>query len=267
MMRIGFVVACRSQVSEVPSLTPSADLAPGCRCLCHVDRSGRGPIITLIIPIPPHPPPGEKACSRFDESTGKCPSGSWTFREAICKFVLSSTTWLLVSLRYASIWFRVRSLQSRLKARLEKLTRLKARLSIALVSLSRGATPTDFGTANALTIMRSNFDVDSTVMTRQLVEVRKNYFIPLEYELHAPLLGERPYDAFSSGFSLLTDALEAAQGSRVPAKVDVGASMAEKHPSTGEVVGLRKRLRKVALEQPADASGSIMRTPLRRENG
>ncbi|RRT54536.1 hypothetical protein B296_00032880 [Ensete ventricosum] len=45
-------------------------------------------------------------------------------------------------------------------------------------------------------------------MTRQLVEVRKNYFIPSEYELHAPLPGERPYDAFLNGFSLSTDTLE-----------------------------------------------------------
>ncbi|RWW17966.1 hypothetical protein GW17_00018079 [Ensete ventricosum] len=62
--------------------------------------------------------------------------------------------------------------------------------------------------------MQSNFDVDSTMMTHRLVEVRKNYFIPLEYELHSPLPGEHPYDAFLNGFSLSIDALEA--GLRFP---------------------------------------------------
>ncbi|RWV83891.1 hypothetical protein BHE74_00024940 [Ensete ventricosum] len=57
--------------------------------------------------------------------------------------------------------------------------------------------------------MRSNFDVDSIVTTRRLVEVRKNYFIPPEYELYAPLSGEHPYDAFPSGFNLTTNALDA----------------------------------------------------------
>ncbi|RWV81936.1 hypothetical protein GW17_00056606 [Ensete ventricosum] len=67
----------------------------------------------------------------------------------------------------------------------------------------------DSGTADALVVMQSFFNVDSIVTTRRLVEVRKNYFIPLEYELHIPLPGERPYNAFSCGFGLSTDALEA----------------------------------------------------------
>ncbi|RZS12271.1 hypothetical protein BHM03_00043698 [Ensete ventricosum] len=67
----------------------------------------------------------------------------------------------------------------------------------------------DSGTVDALAAMQSFFNVDSIVTTRRLVEVRKNYFIPLEYELHVPLSGERPYNAFPCGFSLLTDALEA----------------------------------------------------------
>ncbi|RWW68358.1 hypothetical protein BHE74_00024117 [Ensete ventricosum] len=79
---------------------------------------------------------------------------------------------------------------------------------IALVSMSRGVALADSGIANALVAMRSNFDIDSIVMTRQLVKVRRNYFIPLEYKLHPSLPGERPYDAFPNGFSLSTDALE-----------------------------------------------------------
>ncbi|RRT36798.1 hypothetical protein B296_00055775 [Ensete ventricosum] len=52
------------------------------------------------------------------------------------------------------------------------------------------------------------------VTTHRLTEVRKNHFVPPEYELHAPLPGEHPYDVFPSGFSLSTDALEA--GLRFP---------------------------------------------------
>ncbi|RRT59705.1 hypothetical protein B296_00035214 [Ensete ventricosum] len=46
----------------------------------------------------------------------------------------------------------------------------------------------DSRTADALAVMRSFFNVDSTVTTRRLVEVRKNYFIPPKYELHDPLI-------------------------------------------------------------------------------
>ncbi|RWW19000.1 hypothetical protein GW17_00016981 [Ensete ventricosum] len=156
MMHIGLAIACRSRVSEVPSLTLSAGLALGWRCLCHIGRSGRGSIITLII----------------------LPSREGGFLEVRRKRGEGSLR------------------------------------SIALVHVSGGAALTDSGTADALAAMRSNFDVDSTVTTCRLVEVRKNYFIPSEYELHAPLPGERPYNAFSSGFSLSTDALEA--GLRFP---------------------------------------------------
>ncbi|RRT84544.1 hypothetical protein B296_00004069 [Ensete ventricosum] len=79
---------------------------------------------------------------------------------------------------------------------------------IALVSMSRGVASADSGIVDALVAMRSNFDIDSIVMTRQLVKVRRNYFIPLEYKLRLSLPGECPYDAFLNGFSLSTDALE-----------------------------------------------------------
>ncbi|RRT63813.1 hypothetical protein B296_00007135 [Ensete ventricosum] len=86
--------------------------------------------------------------------------------------------------------------------------------SSTLVSMSEGAAPADPGTANALVVMQSNFDVDSTMTTHRLIEMRKNYFIPPENELHAPFPGERPYDTFLNGFSLSIDALEA--GMRFP---------------------------------------------------
>ncbi|RWV80433.1 hypothetical protein GW17_00058299 [Ensete ventricosum] len=208
--------------------------------------------------------------------------------------------------------------------------------------------------------MRSLFNVDSTVTTRRLVKVRKNYFIHLEYELHVPLSGERPYNAFPCGFNLSIDVLEArlkfplhhvieacleqwrispsqivpnlwrylvaflwecyvsgisatrelimacfrlsrgqakyylvarnefhvsgalssnkrwkshflSRGLELPDRVDlsdgeqlctgdVGVSMTEKRPSSGAGVGLRKRLWKMAAEQPANTSGSTART-------
>ncbi|RRT60087.1 hypothetical protein B296_00026435 [Ensete ventricosum] len=80
--------------------------------------------------------------------------------------------------------------------------------SIAIISSSGGATLADLGAADAFTAMRSYFNVNSTVTTHRLVEVRKNYFVPSEYELHAPLLGEHPYDTCPSGFNLSTDTLE-----------------------------------------------------------
>ncbi|RWW06462.1 hypothetical protein GW17_00030209 [Ensete ventricosum] len=79
-------------------------------------------------------------------------------------------------------------------------------VSVAVVPSS--SVPGDSGTVDALVAIQSLFNVDSTVTTRQLVEVRKNYFIHPWYELHVPLSGEHPYDAFSCGFSLFTDALE-----------------------------------------------------------
>ncbi|RRT57012.1 hypothetical protein B296_00036622, partial [Ensete ventricosum] len=80
--------------------------------------------------------------------------------------------------------------------------------STAIISSSRGAAPIDPGAVDALAAMQSYFNVDSTVITRRLVEVRKNYFVPLEYKLHAPLPRERPYDTFLSGFNLSTNALK-----------------------------------------------------------
>ncbi|RRT47268.1 hypothetical protein B296_00053844 [Ensete ventricosum] len=81
--------------------------------------------------------------------------------------------------------------------------------SVSVAVIPSFSAPGDSGTADALAAMRSLFNVDSNVTTRWLLKVRKNYFIHLEYELHVPLLGERPYNAFPCGFNLLIDALEA----------------------------------------------------------
>ncbi|RWV95304.1 hypothetical protein GW17_00042076, partial [Ensete ventricosum] len=80
--------------------------------------------------------------------------------------------------------------------------------STIVLSWSGDTAPTDFRATEALAAMRSCFNIDSTMTTHRLVEVRKNYYIPSKYELHVPLPGERPYDAFPSSFSLSTDTLE-----------------------------------------------------------
>ncbi|RWW48196.1 hypothetical protein BHE74_00045746 [Ensete ventricosum] len=192
---------------------------------------------------------------------------------------------------------------------------------VSIVVIPSSSAPGDSRTADALVAMRSFFNVDSTVTTRRLVEVRNNYFIPSEYELYVPLPGERPYDAFPCGFSLSINALEAGlrfslhpvieasngggfllprwasaptcifccaemfnldkmksddgagSGSvalsvaSAPTIGDVGVSTTKKSPSSRAGAGLRKRLRKVAAEQPTDASGSIARTSADKGKG
>ncbi|RWW61474.1 hypothetical protein BHE74_00031460 [Ensete ventricosum] len=59
----------------------------------------------------------------------------------------------------------------------------------------------------------------------------------------------------------------APSAANTPAVGDAGASTAEKRPSSGVGAGLRKRLWKVAAEQPADASGSTARTPTDKGKG
>ncbi|RWW23549.1 hypothetical protein GW17_00012200 [Ensete ventricosum] len=242
------------------------------------------------------------------------------------------------------------SASSHSESRLVKILACRSRVlshpsrdSVSMAIIPSSSALGDSGTANALATIQSYFNVDSTVATRRLVEVRKNYFIPPEYELHVPLSGECPYDAFSCGFSLSTDALEAglrfplhpvieacleqwrispsqmapnsfptkwnsrtvsssipalsvdetelvkilrgilsvstgmkdmneawlaeAGLSPAPRAGDVGVSTIEKRPSSRVEVGLRKRLRKVAAEQPANASGSTARTSADKGKG
>ncbi|RRT73961.1 hypothetical protein B296_00006330 [Ensete ventricosum] len=130
--------------------------------------------------------------------------------------------------------------------------------SMGVISPSEGRASGDSDIADALVAMRSYFDVDSSMMTRRLVEVRKNYFVSPKYKLHVPLPGERPYDTFLCSFNLSTDALDAGlrfslhpmiegclEGWRVSpsqmapnlcvlAIVDVGVPTAEKRPTRGD---------------------------------
>ncbi|RRT80326.1 hypothetical protein B296_00013481 [Ensete ventricosum] len=115
------------------------------------------------------------------------------------------------------VWFgRVSSASPHSESRSVKIlahrSKVLSRLSgdsVSVAVIPSSTASGDFRTADALAVMWSFFNVDLTVTTRRLVEVRKNYFIPPEYELHIPLSGECPYDAFLCGFSLSTDALEA----------------------------------------------------------
>ncbi|RWW64145.1 hypothetical protein BHE74_00028627 [Ensete ventricosum] len=168
--------------------------------------------------------------------------------------------------------------------------------STIILSSSGGAALVNSGAAEALTVMQSGFNVDSTMTTRQLVEVRKNYYISLEYKLHAPLSSQCPYDAFLDGFNLSTDALEVGlkfplhpvivallggllwemfnlgkmksgsgvgSGSTAPSS----AAMVVVVPTTGKLPGidmgasLKKRSNRAAPEEPVDASKSTTEVP------
>ncbi|RRT80329.1 hypothetical protein B296_00013482 [Ensete ventricosum] len=83
----------------------------------------------------------------------------------------------------------------------------------------------------------------------------------------SPTLGEifnlgkmKSDDGAGSGSATSSVANEHAVG-------DAGVSMAEKRPSSGAGAGLRKRLRKVAAEQPVDASASTARTSADKGKG
>ncbi|RZR89690.1 hypothetical protein BHM03_00017454 [Ensete ventricosum] len=90
-------------------------------------------------------------------------------------------------------------------------------------SSSSGAlTSMDVRALKALEVMKSCHD---WILSVELLSVvREHYSIPSEYVLHAPALGQQPYDSFPNGFSISTDALE------------VGLRFAL-HPMTEECIG------------------------------
>ncbi|RRT59716.1 hypothetical protein B296_00045597 [Ensete ventricosum] len=156
-------------------------------------------------------------------------------------------------------------------------------VSVAVVPSS--SVSGDSRTVDALVAIRSLFNVDSTVTTCRLVEVRKNYFIHPCYELHAPLPGEYPYDTFSCGFSLFTDALEV--GLRFPLHPCYGSGIVAIQElfitcfrlSRGQakyylaarsefrVSSFRKCIWKAVAKQPTNASGSTARTSTDKGKG
>ncbi|RRT60590.1 hypothetical protein B296_00041380 [Ensete ventricosum] len=182
-------------------------LLPGRMHLGHVNPWGRRSIITPIIP----PSPREEASPRFGENAGEGPldlessygvirTSAWSsIARLLGKPSVDAKSTLEGMVGNMSPWTRLRarlemidteSPQARLRARLEMLRTESPRArSTTIVSSSGGAALADLGATDALTAMRSYFNVDLIVTTRRLVEVRKNYFVPPEYELNAPQPG------------------------------------------------------------------------------
>ncbi|RWV80636.1 hypothetical protein GW17_00058052 [Ensete ventricosum] len=64
-------------------------------------------------------------------------------------------------------------------------------------SSSSGAlTPTNMGTLKALEVMKLCHDCDSILSVELLATVWGHYSIPDEYDLHAPVRGQLPYNPF-----------------------------------------------------------------------
>ncbi|RRT43615.1 hypothetical protein B296_00022060 [Ensete ventricosum] len=120
-------------------------------------------------------------------------------------------------------------------------------LFAVIFSAPRGTTPDDSKAAKALAMMRSCFNVDSTVTAHWLVDVREYYYM-FNLEMMKP--------GGSAGSGSTTPSTASAS----PA-VEVAASMAEKHPDTSEDANLRKHSKRVASEQLASVSRSTTKAP------
>ncbi|RZR72986.1 hypothetical protein BHM03_00018994 [Ensete ventricosum] len=60
-----------------------------------------------------------------------------------------------------------------------------------------------------LEVMKSDHDLDTTVTEGSLAVIRERYSIPVEYELHVPQPGQRPYSLDALGMCISVDALKA----------------------------------------------------------
>ncbi|RWW39314.1 hypothetical protein BHE74_00055365 [Ensete ventricosum] len=63
-----------------------------------------------------------------------------------------------------------------------------------------------------LKAMKACHDLDSVVTEGSLAAIQERYNIPIEYGLHAPLPGQRPYSPEAPGLCISVDALEAGLG-------------------------------------------------------
>ncbi|RZS28870.1 hypothetical protein BHM03_00062521 [Ensete ventricosum] len=59
-----------------------------------------------------------------------------------------------------------------------------------------------------LEVMKADHDLDMAVTEESLVVIRERYNIPVEYELHVPQLGQRPFSSDAPGMCILVDALK-----------------------------------------------------------
>ncbi|THU60024.1 hypothetical protein C4D60_Mb07t08270 [Musa balbisiana] len=73
----------------------------------------------------------------------------------------------------------------------------------------RSASSKASGSSAALEALRSWHDVDLVVIEDLLSVLRDRYHVTECYSLHAPWLGQWPYDLFPNGFGLIVGALEA----------------------------------------------------------
>ncbi|RZR94729.1 hypothetical protein BHM03_00023487 [Ensete ventricosum] len=81
-------------------------------------------------------------------------------------------------------------------------------------SSSGPSSPVDARVLRDLEVMKSDHDLDTTATEGSLVVIRERYSIPIEYVLHVPQPGQRPYSLDALGMCILVDTLEA--GLRFP---------------------------------------------------
>ncbi|RZS20618.1 hypothetical protein BHM03_00053147, partial [Ensete ventricosum] len=76
------------------------------------------------------------------------------------------------------------------------------------------SSPVDARALRDLEVMKTDHDLDTAVTEGSLAVIRERYNIPVEYELHVPQPGQRPYSSNAPDMCILVDALEA--GLRFP---------------------------------------------------
>ncbi|RWV93080.1 hypothetical protein GW17_00044486 [Ensete ventricosum] len=74
--------------------------------------------------------------------------------------------------------------------------------------------PVDARVLRDLEVMKVDHDLNTTVIEGSLAVIRERYSIPIEYGLHVPQPGQRPYSSDAPGMCISVDALEA--GLRFP---------------------------------------------------
>ncbi|RWW35300.1 hypothetical protein BHE74_00059779 [Ensete ventricosum] len=74
--------------------------------------------------------------------------------------------------------------------------------------------PVDARVLRDLEVMKSDHDLDTALTEGSLAVIRERYSIPVEYGLHVPQPGQRPYSLDAPSMCILVDALEA--GLRFP---------------------------------------------------
>ncbi|RRT71366.1 hypothetical protein B296_00017544 [Ensete ventricosum] len=74
--------------------------------------------------------------------------------------------------------------------------------------------PIDTRVLRDLEVIKAGHDLNTAVTEGSLAAIKERYSIPIEYGLHVPQLGQRPYSSDAPGVCISVDALEA--GLRFP---------------------------------------------------